>query len=87
MKTTTVHSGGEIAGRESVPADSALLDVDQIAALCRCSVRHIYRLADAGRIPRPIKLGALVRWRRGEMLDWIATGCPPVLVSRGGSRG
>lgn len=55
-----------------------LLDVRAVAALLDCSSRHVYRLADTGRLPPPIRLGSLVRWRRAELLDWLAAGCPPV---------
>ena len=34
----------------------------------------VYRLADSGRMPRPLKLGSLVRWRAGEVRQWIADG-------------
>ena len=63
------------------PADAPaaqLLDVRAVAALLDCSPRHVYRLSDAGRMPAPIRLGALVRWRRSELTDWLAAGCPPV---------
>lgn len=56
----------------------ALLSVDQLAALLNCSPRHCYRLTDAGKIPRPVKLGSLVRWRADEITAWLADGCPPV---------
>ena len=56
--------------------DHALLDVREVAAMLSCSVRHVYRLADAGRLPAPVKLGALVRWPRREIEQWIAAGCP-----------
>lgn len=56
----------------------ALLDVRAVAALLDCSPRHVYRLSDAGRMPPPVRIGALVRWRRAEIEDWIATGCKPV---------
>jgi excisionase family DNA binding protein len=55
--------------------DAALLNVRAVAALLNCSTRHIYRLADAGRMPVPLKLGALIRWRRTEVDAWIAGGC------------
>ena len=55
---------------------AALLDVEAVAALLTCSTRHVYRLSDAGRMPRPLKLGALVRWRRAEVEAWIEDGCP-----------
>lgn len=55
---------------------AALLDVRQVAATLGCSVRHVYRLADSQRMPRPVRLGALVRWRRDELTDWVNAGCP-----------
>jgi excisionase family DNA binding protein len=63
---------------------AALLDVRAVAALLDCSPRHVYRLADAGRMPPPIRLGALVRWRRAELLDWLAAGCKPCRTAGGG---
>ncbi|MCH8829678.1 MAG: helix-turn-helix domain-containing protein [Planctomycetes bacterium] len=65
---------------------SALVDVRQVAELLGCSTRHIYRLADAGKMPRPVKLGALVRWNRATLQEWFDTGCPAVRHSTGGTR-
>ena len=56
----------------------ALLSVDQLAVMLSCSTRHVYRLADAGKLPRPVKLGALVRWRADQIAEWLAEGCPAV---------
>jgi len=53
-----------------------LLDVEAVAALLDCSPRHVYRLADAALMPRPVHLGALVRWPRAAIMDWIGRGCP-----------
>ena len=53
-----------------------MLTVQDVAELLKCSTRHVYRLADSGRMPRPIKLGALVRWPREQLESWIAHGCP-----------
>lgn len=63
------------------PADApaaALLDVRAVAALLDCSPRHVYRMADAGQLPAPVRLGALVRWRRQDLDAWLADGCRPV---------
>lgn len=65
------------------PVEAELIDVRVVARLLSCSTRHVYRLADAGRMPGPLKLGALVRWKRQEIQDWIACGCKPV-TRRGG---
>ena len=53
-----------------------MLTVDGVAALLACSPRSIYRLADAGRIPPPVRIGGLVRWPRAMLEKWIAEGCP-----------
>lgn len=71
-------SDERVAGQDNAPAESALLDVEQVATLLRCSTRHIYRLCDRGQMPRPLKLGSLVRWNRAAIDGWIAGGCEPV---------
>jgi excisionase family DNA binding protein len=53
----------------------ALLDVRAVAAMLDCSPRHVYRLSDAGRMPPPVRIGALVRWRRTDLDAWLAGGC------------
>lgn len=64
-----------------------LLDVGAVAALLGVSTRHVYRLADAGRAPRPLKLGGARRWDRVAIESWIADGCPATSNhKRGGSR-
>jgi len=55
---------------------AALLDVRGVAELLDCSPRHVRRLAEAGRMPGAVRLGALLRWRRDALLDWITAGCP-----------
>lgn len=61
----------------SPPAEEVrLLDVNAVAQLLSCSARHVYRLADSGQMPRPRKLGALVRWDREELEKWLSDGCP-----------
>ena len=68
------------------PADvSAMYDVRQVADLLQCSTRHVYRLADTARMPRPVKLGALVRWSAAAIREWIDGGCKPVRTVKGGA--
>lgn len=45
-----------------------------LAALLGCSPRHVYRLADRGRMLGPVKLGVLVRWGRSIIDSWLADG-------------
>jgi len=47
---------------------------------------HVYRLADSGAMPPPVKLGALVRWSRQAIEQWIAGGCKPCQTAGKGGR-
>lgn len=55
-----------------------LLDVRAVALRLACSTRHVYRLADGGAMPAPIRLGASVRWSSNDLESWINGGCHPV---------
>jgi len=78
MSLISVNTDGHTIGPELRTGVSAeLLGVKQVALLLGgCSTRHIYRLSDAGRMPKPVKLGSLIRWRRSELMSWIEAGCP-----------
>jgi excisionase family DNA binding protein len=68
-----------VTATQSQPAATqALLEVAQVAELLNCSQRQVYRLSDAGKMPRPVRLGRLIRWDRDSLMRWIAEGCPPV---------
>ena len=87
LETMTQNTGERIAGQERRPAITAeLLDVKAVAALFSCSPRHVYRLADAGLMPRPVKLGVLVRWPRLAIETWVSEGCPKCRPSAGTCR-
>lgn len=68
----------------SAQIQAEMLGVGAVAKILGCSTRHVYRLADRGAMPTPIKLGALVRWSRAEIEDWIQSGCPS--CRKGGTR-
>jgi excisionase family DNA binding protein len=56
--------------------ETPVLHAKGVASLLGCSVRHIFRLAAEGRMPRPVKIGHLARWRRSDLDTWLAAGCP-----------
>jgi excisionase family DNA binding protein len=60
----------------TTPDLSTLLSVHQVAEMLGCSPRHVFRLSDRGEMPAPVKLGALVRWPKLALVEWIASGCP-----------
>lgn len=84
MSACSVVAGEQSTGPKSETDAAALLDVRAVASLLMCSVRTVYRLADAGRMPRPVKLGALVRWSSTAISNWIDTGCRPMRNTKGG---
>ena len=66
---------------QNLPAQSIMLTVDGVATLLACSPRTVYRLVDKGRIPRPARIGGLIRWPREVLERWIAEGCPVPTVA------
>jgi predicted DNA-binding transcriptional regulator AlpA len=63
----TVTTPEKVTGRK-------LGDVKAVAKKLDCSPGHVYRLADAGRMPPPLRLASLVRWDLDEVDCWIADG-------------
>ena len=87
MHNDEVATGEHTARTKARPAVNAeLLDVRAVAKLLDCSARQVYRLADDGRMPRPIKLGQPVRWRRAQDAACLDAGCQAVRSARGAAR-
>ena len=55
---------------------SELLNVKDLARLLRMSVRTVWRLRSAGRLPKPVRIGKSVRWSPETIEAWIDLGCP-----------
>ena len=49
---------------------AVMLTVHDVARMLRCSDRTVYRLTDSGRMPRPVRLGALIRWPKVILERW-----------------
>ncbi len=73
----------ERPGPVAAAAIPAMLTVQEMAVLLRCSGRTVHRLADAGRLPRPCRVGGLVRWSGADIQAWIAAGCPTSRTTHG----
>ena len=68
----TAEEQGRVTGAEM----PAMLTAQELGAVLRCSRRTIYRLIQAGHLPPPCRLGAMVRWSSSAVQAWIAAGCP-----------
>jgi len=66
--------------------EAKLVDANAIAKMLGVSARMVWRLRDSGRIPKPVIIGRLVRWRSEAIDEWIQAGCPAV-ERRGVRRG
>jgi excisionase family DNA binding protein len=67
-----------VSNDETVQAKRRLGDAREVAAIVGCSERTVYRLADAGKMPFGVKLGAMRRWDLNQIEQWIEDGCKPV---------
>ena len=63
-------------GNQAKPQDEILFAVGTVARLLDCSTRSVHRWTDKGFMPRPLKIGAMVRWKASAIREWIADGCP-----------
>lgn len=78
MDLETPLLGNVAAGREPLAWTGKLLIRDrELAALLGCSRALVWRLNSAGRIPQPVRVGGLTRWRVDEVRAWVAAGAPP----------
>lgn len=66
-------SGGS---KDPDAARSLLIPVREVARIMNVSTRSVWRLLSAGKLPRPLRIGGAVRWRRDDLERWIADGCP-----------
>lgn len=65
-------------GPADVSAPPALcVDRAGLARMLGVSVRQVYRLDDAGRLPAPLALGTCKRWSIEEVHAWLRAGAPP----------
>ena len=56
--------------------EALAISARDLKEMLNVSLRQVWRLNSAGKLPKPIRLGGSVRWNRQEIMDWFATGCP-----------
>lgn len=52
--------------------ESEMLTVKDVAAMLSIGVRSVWRKAQDGRLPPPIKMTGSTRWPKTSLQDWIA---------------
>ena len=58
------------------PPAALLMDIKSMSSLLDRSVASLERDMAAGRLPKAIRLGGSRKWRRAEIEEWVAAGCP-----------
>jgi len=53
-----------------------MLSAESLALMLNVSSKTLARWSRAGRMPRPMRIGRLVRWDRERIDRWIDAGCP-----------
>lgn len=59
--------------------EAGTYDVPELAALLKCSTRHVRHMTEGGNIPGVIRLGRLLRFHRGIVNDWLREQAKPGL--------
>lgn len=69
---------GTQASLVATPTDerALLLAVEEVSQLVGISVRQVQRLKSLGQFPKEVRIGGSVRWRRSDIVQWVADGCP-----------
>jgi excisionase family DNA binding protein len=78
-RLTELPIGPSTTGSERrLVAEPLLATAQEVAKLLKVSMRTLWRLRSAGKLPSPVRIGATVRWRLDDIKTWIAAGCPPL---------
>jgi len=57
-------------------AQSLAVSARELSEMLNVSLRQVWRLNSAGKLPKPIRLGGSVRWNQREVTAWFEAGCP-----------
>ncbi|MEX0701307.1 MAG: helix-turn-helix domain-containing protein [Planctomycetales bacterium] len=60
----------------ALTVEAALITAKQFARMLSATTRTLRRWLDAGKLPRPVRIGRSLRWRLDEVREWIEAECP-----------
>ena len=55
-----------------------LLTRQETVEILGCSLKHLDNMIRDHLCPKPVRLGKAPRFRRSEIMEWIAAGCPAI---------
>ncbi|WP_299636349.1 helix-turn-helix domain-containing protein [uncultured Ruegeria sp.] len=51
--------------------ENTLLNVKDVAGMLNIGVSTVWRHAKSGNIPKPLRVGGSVRWRKSALEEWV----------------
>jgi predicted DNA-binding transcriptional regulator AlpA len=76
-QTSTDEQSDKEVGQSAAQCDEPLvIDAVEFAQMIKVSSKTIDRRLQRKELPKPIVIGRQRRWRRQEIVDWIAAGAP-----------
>lgn len=60
------------AGDRRQALEAGTYDIPEVAAILKCSERHVRNMVDARAIPGVLRFGRCLRFHRGIVNDWLA---------------
>jgi len=72
-----IHAIEKPPDNSIIPDDAELLTVPQVARLLGWGESVVRERDKKGLLPLPVRIGGTIQWRRKEIVEWIAAGCPP----------
>lgn len=55
---------------------TTLVNANQLAEMLAISVRHLWRMKAASKLPKTVKVGGCVRWLLKDIELYLELGCP-----------
>ncbi|MBK8915406.1 MAG: helix-turn-helix domain-containing protein [Phycisphaerales bacterium] len=65
------------ASADATAIERIALSAEEVADVLGISRAHVWKLHSIGKLPRPVRLGRVVRWDRKILEAWLAAGAPP----------
>ena len=78
-RTSKTSNGlAHLAPGGAIGVEPELLPTAEVAKMLGVGERSVWRWSRSGAMPAPVRIGNAVRFRRREIEEWIANGCPRV---------
>lgn len=82
MKRLSTDTARTVSAGSQNPPARLYLSAAEVGTRYSMSARSVYRHADLGTMPRPVRIGKMVRWSVESLEKWEADGFPTFRTTR-----